>query len=77
MHIDYLVRMANDIGRFFAAEPDQEQAARDIVSHIKRFWDPRMRSQIIAHYQAGGEGLVDLVRRAIGALADETAARNG
>jgi formate dehydrogenase subunit delta len=77
MQIDYLVRMANDIGRFFAAEPDQEQAAQEIVSHIKRFWDPRMRSRIIEHYRAGGEGLADLVRRAIGLLADESAARHG
>lgn len=65
MHIENLVKMANQIGQFFEAEPDQDQAVKDIASHIKRFWDPRMRSAIIAHVDQGGAGLLDIVTRTI------------
>jgi formate dehydrogenase subunit delta len=75
MHSEYLVRMANDIGHFFASERNEEEAARNVLSHIKRYWDPRMRNQIIAHYRAGGEGLEGFVRTAVASLADETAAK--
>jgi formate dehydrogenase subunit delta len=71
MHNEQLIRMANDIGAFFSVEPDREEAALSISLHIKRFWDPRMRKQIIAHYRSGGEGLTDDVRAAVGMLAAE------
>jgi formate dehydrogenase subunit delta len=61
MHIENLVKMANQIGQFFEAEPDREQAVKDIASHLKRFWDPRMRSAIIAHVDQGGAGLLEIV----------------
>ncbi|MEO7775488.1 MAG: formate dehydrogenase subunit delta [Steroidobacteraceae bacterium] len=56
MKIDYLVSMANDISSFFDAESGDD-AARNIASHIGRFWDRRMRAQIIAHLASGGAGL--------------------
>lgn len=65
MHIENLIKMANQIGAFFAAEPDQDQAMRDIASHLKRFWDPRMRKAIIAHIDQGAAGLMDIVVAAI------------
>lgn len=65
MHIENLVKMANQIGQFFEAEPDQNQAIDDIASHLKRFWDPRMRSAIIAHVDQGGAGLLEIVARTI------------
>lgn len=65
MHIENLIKMANQIGLFFEAEPDQEQAAKDIASHLKRFWDPRMRTAIIAHVDQGGTGLKEIVTTAI------------
>jgi len=71
MNIQRLVKMANDIGDFFAAEADRAQAAREVASHLKRFWDPRMREQIITHCQQGGVGLSDHVRDAVGLLAEE------
>ena len=71
MHADSLVRMANDIGAFFASEPDKHEAARSVLAHIKRYWDPRMRTQIVAHYDAGAEGLSGHVREAIALLAAE------
>lgn len=75
MHSDYLVRMANDIGSFFASEADPEAAAASIHQHIKRFWDPRMRRRIVAHFkETGGEGLEGPVRTAVQLLAEEQAA---
>jgi formate dehydrogenase subunit delta len=64
--------MANDIGSFFASEPDPAVAADGIYSHIKRFWDPRMRGRIVAHLkESGGEGLEGPVLAAIRKLAEE------
>jgi formate dehydrogenase subunit delta len=70
MHIERLVSMANDIGAFFDVDQDKEEAARNVASHLKRFWDPRMRRQILVHYHEGGAGLAPVVRTAIGLLAD-------
>jgi formate dehydrogenase subunit delta len=68
MSIEHLVQMANDIGRFFAAEPQRAEAIAGIVNHFERFWDPRMRQQILAHQERGGEGLDGIVREAVGRL---------
>jgi formate dehydrogenase subunit delta len=57
MNIEHLVSMANDIGNFFNGEVGQKEAPASIALHISRYWDPRMRSQIIAHAASGGEGL--------------------
>jgi formate dehydrogenase subunit delta len=65
MNIQHLVKMANQIGQFFQFEPDQNQAVSDVASHLKRFWDPRMRKAIISHVQSGGEGLQPIVIKAI------------
>lgn len=72
MRIERLVAMANDIGAFFDAEPDKTEAAKGVANHLRRFWDPRMRRQIVAHYREGGAGLKDVPRAAIGLLANET-----
>jgi len=66
---DRLVAMANDIGHFFGADPDQSEAAKSVASHLKRFWDPRMRRQIVAHYREGGAGMDPIVRSAVALLA--------
>ncbi|MGE0425474.1 MAG: formate dehydrogenase subunit delta [Reyranellaceae bacterium] len=69
MSPDKLVYMANQIGKFFAHE-GEEQAARSVATHLRRYWDPRMRAGILAHLDAGGAGLDPAVRRAIGSLKD-------
>ena len=69
MNVEQLVKMANQIESFFRVEPDRSEAIESISNHIRRFWDPRMRKIIIAHLDAGGEGLGDLARDAIGQLA--------
>mgnify|MGYP006272610477 CR=1 FL=1 len=69
MQIERLVAMANQIGDFFGAEPDRGEAAKAAASHLRRFWDPRMRTQIVAHHQANGAGLNDVARAAVELLA--------
>lgn len=54
MHIDSLVRMANQIGAFFEAMPDRPEALEGIAQHLKKFWDPRMRRALLAHVDGGG-----------------------
>ncbi|WP_045226409.1 formate dehydrogenase subunit delta [Methyloterricola oryzae] len=71
MHIEKLVKMANDIGAFFQADPDRTVAVHGVVDHIRKFWDPRMRKQIIQHYQNGGEGLSEIAGKAVKQLADD------
>jgi len=59
-----LVYMANQIGKFFASQ-GEAGAVDGIATHIKKFWDPRMRSAILAHLDAGGEGLAPPVKKAV------------
>ena len=60
-----LVKMANNIGAFFKSEPDREAAISGIEQHIKNFWEPRMRNQIIEYLQQGGTELMDIVEAAV------------
>ena len=60
-----LVKMANNIGTFFKSEPDKKLAIAGIEQHLKNFWAPRMRSQIIDYVQQGGSELMDIVAEAV------------
>ena len=43
MNGDHLIRMANQIGVFFESMPDRKEAQEGLATHLKKFWDPRMR----------------------------------
>jgi len=60
--------MANDIAAFFDSEPDKAAAAEGVRFHITRFWDPRMRREIVAHLQGGGSGLSETAKNAVAQL---------
>jgi formate dehydrogenase subunit delta len=68
MDIGRLVAMANDIAAFFDSDPDKAVAAEGVRFHITRFWDPRMRREIVSHLQAGGEGLTPTAKSAVALL---------
>jgi formate dehydrogenase subunit delta len=68
MKIERLVTMANDIAAFFAAEPDRQAAIAAVANHLTRFWDPRMRRQIIEYQRSGGEGLSVVAAGAVAQL---------
>lgn len=66
MDAEKLVKMANQIGDFFEANPDAEQAKAEIASHLTRFWNSVMINTIVAHVkQNRGEGLHPRVAEAI------------
>ncbi|ABE37859.1 formate dehydrogenase subunit delta [Rhodopseudomonas pseudopalustris] len=71
MSPDRLVYMANQIGTFFRSQ-GADRAVPGIAEHLRKFWDPRMRTAIVAHLDAGGEGLAPDVRAAVEALKTTT-----
>ncbi len=69
MAVDRLVYMANQIGKFFVTQ-GADEAVAGTADHLHKFWDPRMRKQILDHVAQGGEGLDPLVKRAVEQLRD-------
>lgn len=70
MDIDNLVHMANRIAEFFEAMPDHDEARDGVAQHLQRYWEPRMRRELVAHVQANqGAGLRPLVLEAARLLA--------
>ena len=65
MNVEILVSMANDIGNYFSSDPDRATGVAGMVDHIERFWEPRMRKEILAYAEGGGAGMMDLVREAV------------
>jgi formate dehydrogenase subunit delta len=64
-----LVYMANQIATFFRSAP-REEAVASTLDHMRKFWEPRMRWQIVAHLGAGhGIGLNEIARAAVERLA--------
>jgi formate dehydrogenase subunit delta len=41
-----LIAMANQIARFFAHQGETDAPAA-IADHLRKFWDPRMRAEIV------------------------------
>lgn len=56
MHVDHLIRMVNQMGSFFEAMPDRSEALHDLAQHLKRFWEPRMRKELLVHLDSRGSG---------------------
>jgi formate dehydrogenase subunit delta len=59
MDIANLIRMANQIGDFFDAMPDRPEAVEGVANHIHKFWEPRMRVQLLdflEHHPDGADG---------------------
>ena len=69
MNAANLIKMANQIGAFFEAMPDNEQAVADIVSHLKNSWDPRMRQALLQDIATHGDSMLKpIVREAVAQL---------
>jgi len=68
MEKNHLITMANQIGGFFKGYPDKEQATKDVAMHLKKFWPPVMRKEIIEYVTSSEEAdnlLDDIVNDAI------------
>ncbi len=72
MKIDVLINMANQISAFFATESEGGRAPSDVATHLRRYWEPRMRAQIVTYYkERQGAGLEEIALAAVGLLAAE------
>jgi formate dehydrogenase subunit delta len=70
MKVDPLIKMANQIAAFFEGEAGIEAGAQMVATHMSRYWEKRMRQEIIAYYQRdGGEGLDEVALKAVALLA--------
>ena len=68
MNIDLLIKMANEIGDFFAGATG-ERAAQDVASHLRRYWAPRMRAQMLKYYEERqGAGLSEVAKSGVALL---------
>jgi formate dehydrogenase subunit delta len=65
MNTDHLIKMVNEIAAFFAGESGVGQAPQEVATHLRKYWEPRMREQIVAHLGKGGAGLSDVALGAV------------
>ena len=66
MQAETLVKMANQIGAFFEAMPDRAEALEGVAAHLRKFWAPAMRRELLAHVDAHGDAeLIPLVAQAV------------
>jgi formate dehydrogenase subunit delta len=59
-----IVHNANEIAFYFAGFP-REEAITSIQDHIQKFWERRMKDQLIDYIAQGGKGLHELVLEAV------------
>jgi formate dehydrogenase subunit delta len=55
MSPEKMVMMANQIATFFDTQPGD--AADKIADHLRDFWEPRMRAQLLTYLATDGGGL--------------------
>ncbi|MDD5364635.1 MAG: formate dehydrogenase subunit delta [Gallionellaceae bacterium] len=78
MNIERLVSMANQIGTFFATDPDADAASIGIAQHLASCWAPSMRQALLDHLDdRNGEGLVPIVGKALRDHRERLAGRRG
>ena len=65
--IEHLVKMANQIADNFSFHGDAEERT---ANHLRRFWAPSMRQQLVEYSSAGGSGLQPVLQRALRQLAE-------
>jgi formate dehydrogenase subunit delta len=76
MELHHLIKMANEIGGFFGQMP-RETAISSTAAHLKNFWEPRMRRQIIDYAQHDGAELHEIVRAAVLSLERANSSKPG
>ncbi len=62
MSPDKLIYMANQIGRAFAHGP-HSRAVTQTATHIRKFWEPRMRAAILAQLETEAGAKLDPIAR--------------
>jgi formate dehydrogenase subunit delta len=64
MRAELMVHNANQIALYFASFP-REEAIAGVLDHIQKFWERRMKDQLIDYIAHGGAGLHELVIEAV------------
>jgi formate dehydrogenase subunit delta len=64
MRAELMVHNANQIALYFASFP-REEAIEGVLDHIQKFWERRMKDQLIDYIAKGGRGLHELVLEAV------------
>ena len=59
-----MVHNANQIALYFAGYP-REEAIAGVTDHFEKFWERRMKQQILAYVASGGGGLHELALEAV------------
>ncbi len=59
-----MVHNANQIALFFAGYP-REEAIAGVANHFNKYWERRMRDQILQYAETDGSGLHELVLEAL------------
>jgi formate dehydrogenase subunit delta len=78
MNIDHMIKMANEISSFWQGEVGGDAAPNEVATHLKRYWEPRMRAQMITYYEERhGAGLSDVALKAVQLLATQAKAPAG
>jgi formate dehydrogenase subunit delta len=72
MNPDVMVHKVNQIALFFAPYPHDEAVA-GVTDHLKKFWELRMRRQLVQYVADGGGGLHALVPEAVAGLSEAPA----
>ena len=62
-----VVRLSHDLARNFVNLPPG-QAPVELATHITKFWEPRMRAELLAHVRADDVSLDPIVVAAAGLL---------
>ena len=71
MNIDHMIKMANEISSFWHGEVG-DAAPGEVATHLKRYWEPRMRAQMISYFEERhGAGLSDVALKAVQLLATQ------
>jgi len=58
-----MIHMANQIAAFFDTQSGNAPDA--VADHLLKFWEARMKEQLFAYVDKGGEGLKDSVIAAV------------
>ena len=64
MKADLMVHNANQIALYFGSFP-REEAIEGVLDHIMKFWERRMKDQLLDYVGKGGTGLHELVLEAV------------
>tara|TARA_Y100000768_G_C23590038_1_gene501147 strand:+ start:206 stop:457 length:252 start_codon:yes stop_codon:yes gene_type:complete len=67
MNTQKLIYMANQISNYFGSYPEKK-AIISTTNHINKYWDKRMKKEIILYVENNGDGLSSVALNAVNNL---------